>query len=274
MRAVSMAIRKLTPAVHDKVWGSPETQPWLDNPGDRKIGEIWFSAPEAMPVLVKLLFTTERLSVQVHPDDAYAHAHGELRGKTEMWHILRAEPDATIALGLRHPVSKEHLREAALTGEIADLLNWTPARAGDTFFVPAGTIHAIGGGLALCEIQQLSDVTYRLYDYHRKPERPLHLDDALAVARLEPFDGRVLPTAIGPAHNLLAECSYFRTERLEIQGVSNCAAKERPAIYIAIAGEGQFAGQPFQAGDAFLTPADSFAFAIGAASATFIIASI
>lgn len=268
-----MAIRKLTPAIHEKVWGSPETQPWLANPEGRKIGEIWFSAPEAMPVLVKLLFTTERLSVQVHPDDAYARAHGETRGKTEMWHILRAEPDATIALGPRRTVTKQQLGEAALTGEIVALLDWVSARAGDTFFVPAGTIHAIGGGLTLCEIQQLSDVTYRLFDYHRKPARPLHLDDSLAVARLEPFDGRMLPRSMESGRDLLAECSYFRTERLEVQGTSKCPALERPSMYVAIGGEGQIAGQGFHAGEAFVADADSDLFTIDASAATFIIAS-
>src|ERR1035437_10257329 len=170
-------MRKLTPAIYDKVWGSPLTEPWLANPERRKIGEIWFAAPEAMPILVKFLFTSERLSVQVHPDDVYARSHGNSCGKTEMWHILRADPDATAALGPREAVSKEFVGAAALNGMIVDLLQWVPAHAGDTFFVPAGTIHAVGGGLVLCEIQQFSDVTYRLFDYRRQPERPLHLDD-------------------------------------------------------------------------------------------------
>ena len=127
-----------------------------------------------MPLLVKLLFTSDNLSVQVHPGDAYAREHHNSRGKTEMWHILRAEPEAKIALGLRERVTPERLREAAQSGEIMELLNWVPARPGDTFFVPAGTIHAIGGGLALCEMQQHSDITYRLYDYGRP--RELHLE--------------------------------------------------------------------------------------------------
>ena len=167
-----MSIRKLTagePLV--KVWGSPATEPWLNNPERRQIGEIWFSAPAAMPLLVKFLFTSERLSVQVHPDDDYARAQGHERGKTEMWHILRAEPGATVALGLREEATRERVRAAALNGVIVEMLEWIPVQAGDTFFVPAGTIHAIVGGLAICEIQQLSDVTYRLFDYQREPRR-------------------------------------------------------------------------------------------------------
>ncbi len=134
-----------------------------------------------MPLLVKFLFTSDNLSVQVHPNDEYAAKHHEgSRGKTEMWHILRAEPGAKIAFGVRVPVTKEELRTAAESGAIVDLLNWIPVRPGETYFIPAGTVHAIGGGLVICEVQQLSDVTYRLYDYKRVDkdgkERELHLD--------------------------------------------------------------------------------------------------
>jgi len=268
-----MSLQKLTAAILDKVWGAQDTQPWLANPEGRKVGEIWFSAPEVLPVLVKFLFTTERLSVQVHPGDSYGQAHGGERGKTEMWHILRADPDAKIALGLREPVTKEVLRTSALNGEIVNLLRWITVQAGDTFFVPAGTIHAIGGGLVLCEIQQFSDVTYRLFDYGRKPARPLHLDDALAVARLEPADGRcgVTPYAVG--RDVLADCEYFHTARVSICGRALCSSSPQPAIYLAIAGEGTLAGEPFRAGEAWLIPAGEPAFSIDSADAVFVIAS-
>ena len=246
-----MALQKLTPAIHEKVWGTPRTQPWLANPEGLNIGEIWFTAPdvqgrEAMPVLVKFLFTSERLSVQVHPNDAYAQAHGAVRGKTEMWHVLRAEPDATVALGLKQSVSPERLRESALNGEIVDLLDWLPARVGDTFFVPAGTIHAIGGGLVLCEIQQLSDVTYRLFDYQRKPERELHLEDSLALSILKPTPD--------PRRDLPVACEYFLTERLNVSGTVTHAASHKPALFIAVAGVGTIGGEPFRAGDAWFAP--------------------
>jgi mannose-6-phosphate isomerase len=267
-----MAIQKLIPEPFDKVWGSPLTQPWLANPEGRKIGEIWFSAPEVMPVLVKFIFTSDRLSVQVHPDDEYARAHGAERGKTEMWHILRAEADAKIALGLCQPVKKQHLLAAALDGDIVDLLQWIPVQAGETFFVPAGTIHAIGSGLVLCEIQQFSDVTYRLFDYRRQPERALHLDDSLAVADCAPADCRRHAAPLADGRELLAECEYFRTERLRVSGSALCHAPPQPAMYVAIAGEGKIAGEPFQAGEAWLVPADSM-FTIESADAEFIIAS-
>src|SRR5262249_46670605 len=139
----------------------------------RKIGEVWFSTPE-LPILVKFLFTTENLSVQVHPS-------GECGvGKTEMWHILRAAEGASIALGFRDTVTPAWARAAAESGEILEMLRWYPVRAGETYFTPAGTVHAIGAGIALCEIQQHSDITYRLYDYGRP--RELHLEEGLAVS--------------------------------------------------------------------------------------------
>jgi len=265
-------IRKLTPAIHDKVWGSPRTQPWLENPEGRKIGEIWFAAPETLPILVKLLFTSERISVQVHPNDVYAREQGHARGKTEMWHVLRADPDATVALGLREPVTAESLGEAALDGTIVDLLRWDRASEGDTFFIPAGTIHAIGGGLALCEIQQFSDVTYRLFDYRRKPERPLHLADSLAAAQLPPGENRRHAIPIGEGRELLAECEYFRTEQLTVRGTAACPSMPQPAIYIAVAGEGHIDGEPFRAGEAWLALAGSPKITIESVSATFVIA--
>jgi mannose-6-phosphate isomerase len=268
-----MSIRKLIPDVLDKVWGSPATEPWMANPEGRKIGEIWFSAPEAMPVLVKFLFTSDRLSVQVHPDDAYAQVCGHERGKTEMWHILRAEPGATIALGLRAAATGEQVRAAALNGDIVDMLQWIPAQAGDTFFVPAGTIHAIGGDLAICEIQQLSDVTYRLFDYQREPKRPLHLKESLEVARLAPADGRRQGVALAAGHELLAECEHFRTELLSVDGSSECQAPRGPAIYVAIRGQGTIAGEPFRAGEAWLVPGGTPPFEIASPDAGFVIAS-
>lgn len=259
-----MALQKLTPAVHEKVWGSLLTEPWLANPEGLRIGEVWFSAPDVLPVLVKFLFTSDRLSVQVHPDDTYARTHGKVRGKTEMWHVLRAEPGAAVALGLVEKASAERVREAAESGEIVGLLDWVPARAGDTFLIPAGTIHAIGAGLVLCEIQQYSDVTYRLYDYQRTPKRPLHLNDSLAVASLEPCDCR--------RRNDIVECEYFRSEKLSIQGKVHFPSPAKPTIYIATAGEGKIDGEPFRAGEAWLAAAGTTPFAIESSEAMFVLA--
>src|SRR5579872_6074020 len=158
-------MHRLTPSFREKPWGSTHLAPWFPNPATR-IGEVWFET-DALPVLVKFLFTTEKLSVQVHPEDDYARTHHDSRGKTEMWHILAAEPGAKIAAGFREGLSAEQLKSASLSGEIEQMLEWFDASPGDTFFIPAGTVHAIGAGLTLCEIQQHSDITYRLYDYGR-----------------------------------------------------------------------------------------------------------
>jgi len=235
-------LRRLDSTVYEKVWGSPDTEPWFEdrerrNSERRNIGEIWFHASDSIPLLVKLLFTSDNLSVQVHPGDEYARQHHGSRGKTEMWHILRAEPEATIALGLRQPVTPERLREAARSGEILELLNWIPAHAGDTFFVPAGTIHAIGGGIVLCEVQQHSDVTYRLYDYGRP--RELHLDHSLAVANLEQHKAGAV--------ELPVKCDYFHTSVVTVQG----SASTRGSIFVTLEGSGLIGGQPFRAGEAF-----------------------
>ncbi|MEA3001074.1 MAG: mannose-6-phosphate isomerase [Sphingomonadales bacterium] len=170
---------KLTPREVEKPWGR-------DDGSGRRIGEIWFEAPDgrALPLLVKYLFTSDKLSVQVHPDDANARARGLPHGKSECWYVVAAEPRAKLALGLREGIGEAELRAAAADGSIEARLDWIEPRAGDFFSVPAGTIHAIGPGLSLIEIQQPSDVTYRLYDYGR--DRELHVEDAVAVANLSP----------------------------------------------------------------------------------------
>ncbi|MES1260756.1 MAG: class I mannose-6-phosphate isomerase [Acidobacteriota bacterium] len=255
---------------HFTVWGTPQTEPWYPNPERRNIGEIWFAASEQVPLLVKFLFTSGPLSVQVHPPDEYARTQENSPGKTEMWHVLRAASGAHIDLGLRAAMTRESLGEASLSGEIEHLLNWLPARVGDTFFIPAGTIHAIGGGLVMCEVQQRSDVTYRLYDYGRG--RELHLARGLEVACLEPYAGRREPVSRNGSM-LLAECRYFRTERLSVQGSVVCAPRPKNAIYVALEGEGLIAGQPFQTGDAWEIAAGGTPFGIESPAAAFLITS-
>lgn len=163
--------------------------PFVAHPGER-IGEIWFEPPAELPeLLVKYIFTSERLSVQVHPNDDQAEAAGLGRqGKEECWLILDAEPGAKLGIGFAGQLGADAMRAAALDGSIERLMAWHSVRPGDFFYIPAGTVHAIGGGIGLIEIQQNSDVTYRLYDYGRP--RELHLDAAIAVARGEPYDAR------------------------------------------------------------------------------------
>lgn len=218
-------------------WGSLRLGPWFPDPAE-KIGEVWFARP-GDPLLIKFLFTTGKLSVQVHPPDDYARQHHGLPGKTEMWHVLAAEPGAQIAAGFREPAGKERLRQAALSGEIERLLAWYEARPGDTFFLPAGTVHAIGPGLTLLEVQQNSDLTYRLYDYGRP--RPLHLEHALAVAHRQPYDPRRQER-----DGVLAECPYFRTEKLRLDG----ALKTSPGHHTLVILEGDMTldGHPARPG--------------------------
>jgi mannose-6-phosphate isomerase len=178
---------KLTTHLVDKPWGRTDIPPAFGDMEGRKIGEIWYDdgAAEPLPILVKWLFTSEKLSIQVHPDDAQAKARGLASGKEECWVIVSAEPGATLGMGTRHPLTPDELREASLSGEIEALMDWKPVQPGDYFYIPAGTVHAIGAGITLVEVQQYADVTYRLYDYGRP--RELHLEDGVAVSRAEPY---------------------------------------------------------------------------------------
>jgi mannose-6-phosphate isomerase len=246
--------RRLDGRALEKVWGTPETEPWYPR-GAGKTGEVWFVAPEEPRLLVKFLFTSEKLSVQVHPGDS---ASGP--GKTEMWHVLRAAPDACVALGFARPLDRAEARVAALSGEIERLLRWVPAHPGDTFFVPAGTVHAIGAGLALCEIQQYSDVTYRLYDYGRP--RELHLDAALAVADLGCHSGAIPSADLGDGRRLLAECPYFRTESVTVRGELDWVAVGGAELLVCLEGGGQFGEEAFGPGQVWVIPAQGDTFVI------------
>ncbi len=239
----------------EKLWGATDLLPWYLNSDQKKIGEVWFEAD--LPLLVKFVFTSERLSVQVHPNDDFAAAHENSRGKTEMWYVLRADPGARLAIGFREPLSSERLRETALNGQIEQLLNWIEVQPGDAFFVPAGTVHAIGGGLALCEIQQHSDITYRLYDYGRP--RELHLDKAVQVA----FSGA------GAANSVMLpiDCEYFHTElALTSSSLLYKPEPNRFHILIFVSGMGTIAGLEFREGEAWLIPSGGQPFEIAPAN--------
>ena len=178
---------KLQRHLVEKPWGRSLIPPIFGQTNGRRVGEIWFEAPDGvdLPFLLKYIFTSEKLSVQVHPNDDQARERGGVRGKSECWYILDAEPGATIALGLRKTISSSELRESAASGHLDELMDWKPVEAGDFFYVPAGTIHAIGAGITLLEFQQNADLTYRLFDYGRP--RELHLEDALAVSLAGPY---------------------------------------------------------------------------------------
>jgi len=171
-----------------KPWGCDRLpEPFVASAGER-IGEIWFEPSADQPdLLVKYIFTSENLSVQVHPDDAQTMAQGIGRqGKEECWLVVAAEPGAKLGIGFAEPMDAATMRAAALDGSIEQALVWHDVRAGDFFYIPANTVHAIGAGVSVIEVQQNSDITYRLYDYGRP--RALHLDDAVSVALGEVYD--------------------------------------------------------------------------------------
>jgi mannose-6-phosphate isomerase len=197
---------------------------------------------------VKYIFTSEKLSVQVHPDDEQAKAAGETdTGKEECWLVIDAEPGATLGVGFHDHVDAATMREASLSGAIEDMLVWHPVKAGDFFYIPAGTVHAIGAGVSLIEIQQTSDITYRLYDYGRP--RELHLDAGIAVSKGEPHDP-ALRRHIPDAGTIeLARGPYFTAHRVEGAGDEAITAEyDRPLLVIPRRGEARVAGETVRPG--------------------------
>lgn len=231
-------LTRLETVVVEKPWGRTDIPCAFGDFGDRRIGEIWFSNPagDAAPILVKFLFTSERLSIQVHPDDEAARAAGFPRGKEECWLILDATPEAELGVGLTHETTREALRAAALDGSIVDMIDWRRSKANDFVYNRAGTIHAIGGGLTVVEVQQNVDCTYRLYDYGRP--RELHLDEGLKVSTPGPVrDPR--DTIVNPAENrMLVSGQHFYLAQL--------AAPVDPALLDQATGELTFV--PLSAG--------------------------
>jgi mannose-6-phosphate isomerase len=204
-------LRLIPPRFVPRIWGRHDLSPWYPARGDGEaIGEAWLSPPEG-PVLVKLLFPEQALSVQVHPDDAYAAAHGLGRGKSEAWYVVEAAPGARLGVGLRPGVDVARLEAACRAGRGAECLNWIEVARGEVVNIPAGTVHAIGPGVVLLEVQQPSDATFRLDDYGRG--RELHLDHGLRVARAATGAGKVAPRSEGAAGELLIGTEHFQLRR-------------------------------------------------------------
>lgn len=197
----------------EKPWGKDTLPPPFETPAGKRIGEIWFEPPAELPeLLVKYIFTSEKLSVQVHPSDAQTEAAGLGRqGKEECWLVIDAEPGAKLGIGFSQAVDADTMRRAALDGSIERMLVWHPVKAGDFFYIPANTVHAIGGGCSIVETQQNADITYRLYDYGRP--RELHLDQGIAVAKGAPYDMRLRRHV--PAGDVsLVDGPYFRLDQV------------------------------------------------------------
>ena len=223
-------------AMH-KPWGVSDLQPWSDIDGTADaVGELWFErADKNAPVpalLLKLLFTNEPLSIQVHPDDTYARAMGMPNGKSEAWYIISAKPGAQIGIGLKHRVTPQELRGSITNGSIVELVQWRPVAKGDVIFIPAGTIHSIGAGIVLAEIQQCSDTTFRLFDYDR--QRELHIDDGVAVANAWPLRSSTNPTRLTDERTVLVASRHFVLERINLQEASSWALLAEPETWILV----------------------------------------
>ena len=232
-----MTIEHACMQVVHKPWGSNDLRPWSELQGDGvPIGELWFQRadPTSPPpaLLLKLLFTTEPLSIQVHPDDAYAQSIGMAHGKTEAWYILSAVPGAKVAIGLKGQLTAPQLRASIEDGSIADLIQWHLVRKGDAIFVPAGTIHAIGPGLVIAEIQQRSDATFRLFDYGR--QRELHAVNAVASALAGPADCQSIQRRLTGARTLLGAGSHFVLERIDLSSKSNWEFHAGPETWLLV----------------------------------------
>lgn len=240
---------RVDPFYSPRPWGTLDLAPWLF-PGNitEPIGEAWFTGGDSIvatgqfagqkfadliaqnaefilgkdareateyPLLIKLLFPRQKLSVQVHPDDTLARQLGHPRGKTECWYVLDSDPNGAVALGFKEKHTVAEIKDAVSAETLETLLNWIPVAAGDMIFVDAGTVHAIGPGVVLLEVQQQSDLTYRMYDYGRG--RELHLELGFAAMRTQTAAGKVKPGHPGERTELIST-DYFKVEKLELAG--------------------------------------------------------
>jgi mannose-6-phosphate isomerase len=257
------AIRLTTKRV-EKPWGRDTLWPGFESvaPGGEPVGEVWFEVPGAKDgatggpeLLIKYLFTSDKLSVQVHPDDKDAQARGYPRGKDEAWVVLDAEPHASIAIGTLSVMSKDELRDSALDGSIEQKLDWKAVKKDDSYYTPAGTVHAIGPGLTVIEVQQNVDLTYRLYDYGSS--RELHLKDGVAVSNPVPYVAPYKAHAIAEGRAILADGPAFVLERWTKAGSGTLKGDGRPMWLVPITGAGTIDGQTWQAGEAWMADGES-----------------
>ena len=210
------------------------------------------------PLLVKFLFPAEKLSVQVHPDDAGAQRTGEPYGKTECWYVLEAKPGAQVALGLKPGVTLAELERSIHETRAEALLNWVDVHAGDMLYVAAGTVHTIGGGMILVETQQTSDITYRLYDYGRP--RELHIRDGLMAIKERTRAGKVVSSGSNDP-NVLVRSPFFQVEKRTLrEPLEGRVSPASPHVVVAINGAGILESEgmepvSFARGEAIVIPA-------------------
>jgi mannose-6-phosphate isomerase len=214
-----MAVERARTRAVLKPWGVVDLAPFsIPVSEGARVGELWFERPGVADaksnILFKLIFTSQPLSIQVHPTDAYAHSIGLPNGKSEAWYVLSAAPESKIALGLNKRVASLELRDAINDGSILDLVTWREVHSGESFDVPAGTVHAIGAGLIIAEIQQQSEATFRMYDHGR--DREIHVDDAVAAADPAPALFRASQAQITPERIQVICTERFVLERIDL----------------------------------------------------------
>lgn len=236
----------------EKPWGRTDIPSHMGIDGSDRVGEIWFSPEQetSLPLLVKYIFTSESLSVQVHPNDEQAQQYGLSGGKSECWYVLDAAPDAKLGIGTTRDLTCEELRTAALDGSIEALIEWKPVKPGSFYYIPAGTVHAIGGGVTLVEIQQNNDVTFRLYDYGRP--RELHLEQGIEVSVAEPYamPDRIIP--LTAEEQLVVSGAPFTLDI--IQGAAQTLQQVEGEMlwFIPLAGSGTIDDQAWRPGECWL----------------------
>jgi mannose-6-phosphate isomerase len=271
----------MDPRYDVRVWGFRDLRPWYDHVAEGDpIGEVWLTGDDSLvatgphagkklaalfseahelllgpgaqspesPLLIKVLFAKQKLSVQVHPDDKMAQKYGDPRGKTECWYALAAEPDAKVALGLKEGVTLKQVEEEIHAGTLEESLKLLPVEAGDMIFVDAGTVHAIWPGPILLETQQNCDLTYRMFDYRRP--RELHIAKSLEATKLVTRAGKVTPKQLDD-RTVLIDVEYFRLERVPVKGSRTSASLRGEgggrglAWLFAASGRGRLAGPGF-----------------------------
>jgi mannose-6-phosphate isomerase len=271
-----MPIERAAVRAMPKPWGVSDLTPWSDIDGTHDaVGELWFErADKNGPVpalLLKLLFTSGPLSIQVHPDDTFARAMGLPNGKSEAWYIVSAKPGARIGIGLKHRVTPQELRASIANGSIVELVQWRPVAKGDVIFIPAGTIHALGAGIVLVEIQQRSDTTFRLFDYDRG--RELHIDNGVAVANTQPLRSPANPTRVTDERTVLVASRHFVLEHVELQAASSWALDAEPETWILVLdGHATIGLATVSIGQAMFVAGDCSSIEVGADGLTALIA--
>ncbi len=299
---------RVEPRFVARVWGYGDLRPWFDRRADGEpIGEVWLTGDDCLvatgphagkqlaalfaeaheallggeapatesPLLIKVIFAEQKLSVQVHPDDAMARKYGLARGKTECWYALAAKPGAEVAVGLKTGATLDQVKEEIRTGTLEKSLNLLPVEKGDLIYVDAGTVHAIWPGSILLETQQNADVTYRMFDYGRP--RELHIEKSLEAAKLATRAGKVTPVPLED-RTVLVDAEYFRMEKISVHGsrtsesLRGAGGRRGLAWLFAASGAGKILGAGFDpvelpARGIVGVPAESPEFAVEAASA-------